>query len=83
MTQVTLDEAATQLARLLQAAREGEEVVLTQDDRPVARLVPMDSSSNGNVETLKPQARRGSGKGLFTMAPDFEAPLEDFKEYME
>lgn len=24
----------------------------------------------------------GSGKGMFKMAPDFDAPLDDFKEYM-
>ncbi|GAB3502276.1 DUF2281 domain-containing protein [Emticicia fontis] len=24
----------------------------------------------------------GSGKGMFKMASDFDAPLEDFKEYM-
>jgi hypothetical protein len=24
----------------------------------------------------------GSGKGLFKMSDDFDAPLEDFKEYM-
>lgn len=24
----------------------------------------------------------GAGKGLVTMADDFDAPLEDFKEYM-
>ena len=25
----------------------------------------------------------GSGKGMFTMKPDFDEPLDDFKEYME
>lgn len=24
----------------------------------------------------------GSGKGMFKMKPDFDEPLEDFKEYM-
>lgn len=24
----------------------------------------------------------GSGKGMFVMKPDFDEPLEDFKEYM-
>ncbi len=83
MTQVTLDEAGTQLARLLQAAREGEEIVLTQDDMPVARLVPVDSLPNETIQTLKPHAHRGSGKGMFSMAPDFDEPLEDLKEYRE
>ncbi len=25
----------------------------------------------------------GSAKGMFILAPDFDAPLDDFKEYME
>ena len=25
----------------------------------------------------------GSAKGMFTMAPDFDEPLDDLKEYME
>ncbi|MBC7528336.1 MAG: DUF2281 domain-containing protein [Chthonomonadaceae bacterium] len=31
----------------------------------------------------KPRPRFGSGKGIFRMAHDFDAPLEDFREYME
>ncbi len=36
-----------------------------------------------NVQTPKPKNRKaGSAKGKFKLAPDFDAPLEDFKEYM-
>lgn len=31
-------------------------------------------------ENQKPKF--GSGKGMFVMKPDFDEPLEDFKEYM-
>ncbi len=30
----------------------------------------------------KDRAQFGSGKGMFTMMPGFDEPLEDFKEYM-
>jgi hypothetical protein len=30
----------------------------------------------------KPKAKFGSAKGMFKMAPDFDEPLEDFKDYM-
>ena len=30
----------------------------------------------------KPKPKFGSGKGMFKMSPDFDDPLEDFKEYM-
>lgn len=35
------------------------------------------------IKQNKPQQRKfGSGKGFFKMADDFDAPLDDFKEYM-
>ena len=30
----------------------------------------------------KKKPRFGSGKGMFVMKPDFDEPLDDFKEYM-
>jgi prevent-host-death family protein len=40
MRQVNIYEAKTQLSALVQAALRGEEVVITNRNRPVARLVP-------------------------------------------
>jgi hypothetical protein len=43
---------------------------------------------NERVNCLKsvingqPNPRFGSMKGMFTIMPDFDEPLEDFKEYM-
>jgi hypothetical protein len=33
-------------------------------------------------KTNKPKRAYGSMKGLIAMSPDFDAPLEDFKDYM-
>ena len=30
----------------------------------------------------KPKRKFGSAKGLISMSPDFDEPLEDFKDYM-
>ena len=36
-----------------------------------------------NAQNSKPKNRKaGSAEGKFTLAPDFDEPLEDFKEYM-
>lgn len=43
----------------------------------------VDFLSDRNLESgnrKKPQF--GSGKGMFVIKPDFDEPLEDFKEYM-
>ena len=36
--------------------------------------------AKNNKKNSKPQF--GSGKGMFLMKPDFDQPLDDFKEYM-
>jgi len=33
-----------------------------------------------NVSGNKPRPRFGSAKGMFTLAPDFDAPIMDFEE---
>ncbi len=42
MRQVNVYEAKTQLSALLQAVERGEDVVITNRNRPVARLVPFE-----------------------------------------
>lgn len=39
-------------------------------------------SEKSKVQKIKNTAKFGSAKGLIKMAPDFDEPLEDFKEYM-
>ena len=76
MTQVTLDEAKEQLPSLIEAALDGEEVLITRDGKAV-RLVPQESGS------ARPPRKAGSAKDLILyIADDFDAPLEDFKEYI-
>ncbi len=78
---VTLENAKLELSDLVKRAANGEEVVITDADNPVARLISANGSAN-IVDSIRP--RFGSGKGqVLYMAPDFDAPLEDFKEYME
>ena len=74
MHQVDLDEAKSHLPDLVEAAIKGEEVVITKDDQPVVKLVP--------IVLTKPRPQFGSAKGLITMSEDFDEPLEDFDEYM-
>jgi len=72
--QVDIAEAQHRLLDLIQAAEQGEEVIITRDHQPVIQLVPLHQLMN------RPQF--GSARGLITMADDFDAPLDDFREYM-
>jgi prevent-host-death family protein len=76
--QVSLTEAAQNLSDLVKAAINGEEVIIlvngTQPNTAV-KLMP--------IESVKPNRQPGSAKGLVWMSDDFDAPLEEFREYME
>lgn len=76
MQQINLNEASKHLSELIEAAIKGEEIIITKDDQPVAKLVPVRS-----VKKRYP-AKAGTAKGLVTVADDFDQPIEDFKDYM-
>ncbi|HEU4731255.1 MAG TPA: type II toxin-antitoxin system Phd/YefM family antitoxin [Kofleriaceae bacterium] len=73
MKTVNIHEAKTHLSRLIQEALEGEEVVIARGNQPLVRLVV--------VESARLQRSPGWAKGQVTIAPDFDAPLDDFAEY--
>jgi len=78
MTTVSIQEAQAKLSELIRDLLPGEEVIITENEQPVARLVPPAS------QPKRPPRRLGTLRGtVLSMAPDFDAPLEDFKEYME
>jgi len=66
-------EAKTHLSRLLDEVERGASIVITRHGKPVAELRPA---------TVAVSAKFGCAKGKsFYMAPDFDAPLDDFKDY--
>jgi antitoxin (DNA-binding transcriptional repressor) of toxin-antitoxin stability system len=75
---VSIQEAQASLPELVHVAASGVEVVIVEDDKPVAQIVPPAK------EAKRPPRRLGTLRGtVLYMAPDFDAPLEDFREYME
>jgi antitoxin (DNA-binding transcriptional repressor) of toxin-antitoxin stability system len=75
MQQIELDQVQTNLPHLLEQALQGEEVVITQADQTVLKLVRIIPRSS--------RRKRGSAKGQIYIAPDFDAPLDDFQAYMQ
>lgn len=76
MTVVLLKDAKDRLEELLAASAQGEEVVITREDGSTFKLIPTETPAK------KKRGLVGSAKGWFTMADDFDEPLEDFKDYM-
>jgi prevent-host-death family protein len=76
MTTVTIEEAQAKLPELIEQLQPGEEMTITDHGQPLARVK--------KAERTSWPCKAGSyRKAEFRMAPDFDAPLEDFKEYME
>jgi antitoxin (DNA-binding transcriptional repressor) of toxin-antitoxin stability system len=74
MHQINIDEAKSNLPELIDAAINGEEIVIAKDDQHVVKLVP--------ISRANPRPQFGSAKGLIAISDDFDEPLEDFAEYM-
>lgn len=72
MSRVPVAKAQRRLAALIAEAAAGREVVIEAEDGTAVRLVPMATPGT---------PRFGSAKGMFTIADDFAAPLEDFRRY--
>jgi prevent-host-death family protein len=70
MHTVTVEEAKSRLADLVKEVQDGREVVIVQDNAPIVKMVP----------AVRPGF--GSLKGQLIMADDFDAPLDDFADYM-
>ncbi|MDB5308914.1 MAG: prevent-host-death family protein [Gemmataceae bacterium] len=74
MQTATVEEVQARLPEILAHLAPGEEVVITRAGVPIAKLLP-------ELPKGVPMPGRGKGKVLY-MAPDFDAPLDDFKEYV-
>ncbi|HWY90056.1 MAG TPA: type II toxin-antitoxin system prevent-host-death family antitoxin [Solirubrobacteraceae bacterium] len=72
MTRVGMHEAKTQLSRLVDQARRGEDVIVERSGRPVAKIVPYEEPSG--LLALK-----GVWKGKVRIAEDFDELPEDLQ----
>jgi len=74
---VEIDQAAARFPDLIDKTIGGDEIVITKSGKPLVKFVAI-------PDTKEKKKKRvfGSAKGLIKIAPDFDEPLEDFKDYM-
>lgn len=72
---VTLEEAQAQLPELISRLSPGEEVVITQNQQPVAKLV-------GERSSERNPRMPGNCKGMITLLVEDDEHLKDFEEHM-
>lgn len=72
MTTVGVHEAKTNLSSLLRRVANGEEIVITNDGRPAARLVPIAPLGRNRI---------GVFADRFTVPDDFDATPPELDEF--
>ncbi len=74
MQHIDIAEATAQWSSLLAQAMGGEEIVITKDDRPVVKLLP--------VPLIKRPRQPGSAKNMITLSGYFDETIADFEDYL-
>lgn len=73
MSHVDIDQAKNQFEELIERVVGGEDVVITKSNQPLVRL---------SLIRAKRERHFGSVKGKIWISDDFDAPLDDFRDYM-
>jgi antitoxin (DNA-binding transcriptional repressor) of toxin-antitoxin stability system len=74
MERYSLEDAQMHLEKLIAEAREGKMVVILDENNEAVQLISLPSGAT--------RRKAGSARGLIKLAADFDAPLDDFSEYM-
>jgi prevent-host-death family protein len=73
MPRYNIAEFKAQLSSLVNRALAGEEVIVARDNRPLLKLVPIESAPSKRTP--------GSARGRVKLAEDFDDLPDDFAEY--
>ncbi len=75
MITISIEQLGEGIPELITEVSQGGSVLITKDNKPFAEVVP--------VSERKERPGFGSLRGQIHMADDFDAPLDDIKDYME
>lgn len=73
MNTVSIEEAQARLPELIQQLASGEELLITRNQQPIARLLSEDKPSRNPRQA-------GSAKGILAIVSDDDEHLKDFAE---
>ena len=75
MLNIDIKQAGQCFPDLIKQSEKGKEIIITRKGKPVVKLISVSAKR-------KKKRLFGSAKDYIKIANDFDAPLEDFKEYM-
>lgn len=86
MNTISLHDAQARLADLIHGLAPGKVLTITEDDRPVARLIPLPLVRQRPHRPRPPVTgvpKAGRYEGRLVVPDDFKEPLTEMREYME
>lgn len=86
MIQIDWEQASANFPELLTQVEDGESIIICRNKVPVAQIVPMpqnESKTTAGTSGANEKIMRqfGSAKDKIKISADFDAPLDDFKQY--
>ena len=73
MSSIEITQAISQISELFHLALNGEEIIITENEQPLLKLV-----------SIQPKPQRpplfGTDKGIISISDDFDAPLAEFED---
>ncbi len=75
MHQISIQEAKTHISSVFTDVLKGEEIVLTDHEKPVLKIIPLTPSP-------KPRLKFGSLKDKIFISDDFNETPDEFSDYL-
>ena len=69
MITINANDAQAQFPKLLSLVSEGKVIIISADDKPLAKIVPFSASKKDRIP--------GLNKGMIQVSSDFDEPLPD------
>ncbi len=66
---------------LMSRLKRDQEIILTSSNKPVAKIIAVNEQITSSISEPK-RRRGGQSDSIIWISPDFDEPLDDFKEYM-
>ncbi len=75
---IDISELDITVSELMARLTRNQEIIITSSNQPIAKVTAVSEPA-----ITAPQRRQGGqSDSIVWMSPDFDEPLEDFKEYM-
>lgn len=71
---IDIEDAQDHLLELVNLASQGEEIIISRDEKPLARIIAISGASASSAEMRTPGLSRGVVKWI---SPDFDESLPD------